>query len=244
LSERTARRLFGDRDPIGRSVPLGPPLPDGRGSDVFVVGVVSEVKYAGLDAPPDGAIYRPLAQMPLDTLYLVARTKGDTTLAIAAIRRAVAAVDPAIAIFFTGTLDDLVSDAVAQPRFRTVLLVALAGLALVLAAVGLYGVVAYSVAQRTAEIAIRMTLGARSANVIALVLRQALQLAAAGIGAGLIAAFALAQTLTALLYGVAPTDAWSFGTAAACLLAVTLAASYLPARRATRVDPLVALRAD
>ncbi|OLC41356.1 MAG: hypothetical protein AUH43_24800 [Acidobacteria bacterium 13_1_40CM_65_14] len=244
LSARTARRLFGDRDPIGRSVPLGEPGPDDRRAAVTVVGLVGDVKYAALDAPPDGAIYRPLTQMPLDTLYLVARTPGDTALAIAAIRRSVAAVDPAIAIFLTGTLDGLVAEAAAQPRFRTVLLVTLAALALVVAAVGLYGVVAYSVAQRTAEIAIRMALGAPSSNVVRMVLRQGLQLAAAGILVGLVAAFALARTLRALLYGIAPTDAWSFGAAAACLLAVTLAASYVPARRATRVDPLVALRTD
>jgi putative ABC transport system permease protein len=243
LSARTARRLFGERDPIGRSVPLGEPGPDGR-RGVTVVGIAGDVKYAALDAPADGAIYGPLAQMPLDTLFFVARTRGETALAIAAIRRAAAAVDPAIAVFVTGTLEDLVSEAAAQPRFRTALLVTLATLALALAAIGLYGVVAHAVAQRTAEIAIRLALGARSSTVVRMVLRQGLQLAAAGILVGLVAAFALARTLTAMLYGIAPTDAWSFAAAAACLVVVTLVASYVPARRATRVDPLVALRTD
>ena len=143
----------------------------------------------------------------------------------------------------THTADGAVADAVAEPRFRTTSLAGLAALGLALAAVGVYGVVAYSVSQRTVEIGIRMALGATRADVMAMVLMQGLQLAAAGVALGLAVSAALVRTLSALLYGVAPTDAWSFGGAAGVLVAVTLVASYLPARRAMRVDPMIALRA-
>src|SRR5439155_6592259 len=136
----------------------------------------------------------------------------------------------------------VVSNAVAQPRFRTVLLSSLAGLALVLAAIGLYGVIAYSVAQRTNEIGVRMALGAGRADVMTLVLGEGIRLALAGVALGLVGAFALARALAALLYGVTATDGVSFAFASAFLLLVAIAASYVPARRATKVDPLVALR--
>jgi putative ABC transport system permease protein len=243
-SVTSARRLFGTRDPIGETLPIGPRDNLGRATPVTIVGVVGDVKYSALDTPPDGAIYRPMAQNPLDAVFLIARTSGSTDRAIAAIRSSIAAVDPGIAVFSTGTLDSLMSEATSQPRFRTVLLGLLAGAALALAGVGLYGVVAFSTAQRSGEIAIRVALGAQPRDVVAMVVGQGLRLSVAGVVLGIAAALALTRTLSALLYGVEPTDVWSFGGAAAALLAVTLAASYVPARRATRIDPLAALRAD
>jgi putative ABC transport system permease protein len=141
-------------------------------------------------------------------------------------------------------LDSIISNAAAPPRFRSVLLGSIAGLALVMAIVGLYGVIAYSVSQRTREIGIRMALGAHRDDILGMVLREGLVLAGFGILGGLLAAYAATRVLSGLLYGVAATDAASFGFAAVGLLVVALVASYVPARRAMKVDPLVALRIE
>jgi putative ABC transport system permease protein len=245
MSADAARHFFGDGDPIGRTLSL-PVFRDGatRNSTMTLVGVIGDVKYSGLDRAPDDAIYRPFAQQPWPNVFLVARTDGDPAGFGTTLRREVADVDRAIAITAISTLDDVVSDAAAQPRFRTTLLAALAGLALALAAVGLYGVVAYSVSQRTMEIGVRMALGARPGDVVRMIVREGLGLAAGGVAMGLVAAYALARTLTALLYGVAPTDAATFAYASGALLLLALLASYVPARRASAIDPAIAMRAD
>jgi putative ABC transport system permease protein len=244
VSTMTARRFFGERDPIGRTLPLGPPLSDGRRADVSIVGLVGDVKYNGMDAPPDGAIYRTFAQSPTPSVFVVARTAIDPASFVPTLRRELATLDPGLAVYDIGTLDALMADAVAQPRFRSTALAGLALLALTLAAVGLYGVVSYSVSQRAAEIGIRVALGARSGDVLVLVVREGLQLAAVGIVIGVAASLALARTVAALLYGVPPTDVWSFAGAASAMAIVTLVASIVPARRAMRVDPAVVLRGD
>jgi putative ABC transport system permease protein len=243
MSVDTARRFFGDGDPIGRamSLPVRRNGVNGR-ADMTLVGTIANVKYSGLDAAADDAVYRPFKQQTWVAPYLVVRTTGDPENLVPTVGREIAAVDRGIVITGVRALDAVVSDAAAQPRVRTVLLAAIAGLALLMAIVGLYGVVAYSVSQRTREIGIRMALGARGGDVLAMVLWEGLQLAVAGISGGLVAAFAATRALTGLLYGIAPTDAVSFGFAGASLLIVALMASYVPARRATKVDPLVALR--
>ena len=142
------------------------------------------------------------------------------------------------------TLDDVVSEAAAQPRFRTLLLAALAALALALAAVGLYGVVSYSVSQRTAEIGIRMALGATASDVVRMIVGEGMWLALGGVAIGMAGAYALSRTLATLLYGVAPTDPASFAVGSMFLVLFALLASYVPARKATRIDPAVALRAE
>ena len=160
------------------------------------------------------------------------------------VRRAIADVDPAVVIGSSGTIDEFIASAVAQPRFRTVVLLALALLAAAFAGVGLYSVVAYAVAQRTAEIGIRMALGADQRAVIVLILWDGARIGVAGIGSGVVVAFAMARAMASLLYGIAPTDALSFAAPAVSLAAVMLVASYLPARRAAGVDPIAALRAE
>ena len=243
MSVDTARRFFGDGDPIGRtmSLPVSRNGVTGR-EEMTLVGTIANVKYSGLDAVADDAVYRPFRQQTWVAPYLVVRTAEDPQNLVPILGRAIAAVDRDVVITDVRTLDSIVANAAAQPRFRTVLLCSIAGIALLMAVVGLYGVVAYSVSQRTNEIGIRMALGAHRGDVLAMVLREGLLLAVVGIVGGLVAAIAATRILSGLLYGIAPTDAISFGVACASLLIVALLATYFPARRATKVDPLVALR--
>ena len=242
LGASTARRLFRNADAIGRTVAVGPRDPPGRSSDPIVVGVVGDVRYSGFDAAPDGAIYMPYAQRPFRVMYLVVRTAADSSAVAEDVRRAVAALDPGLAVSDVRRLDAVVAEAVAEPRFRTILLGLMAALAIVLAGAGIYGVLSFAVSQRTAEIGVRMALGAEPSSVRRMVMRQGLVLWAAGISVGLGGAYLLARVLGSLLYGISQVDALSFLAGPLFLLVVTLAASYVPARRATRVDPLVALR--
>ena len=238
LSESSARRLFGRVDVVGEV------LPTTSERKPTVVGVVGDVRYGGVAAPAPDAIYQPFAQYPFQHMNLVVRTSGDPLDLAAGIRAAVHEVDRAITLDSARLLDDLVSESLAAPRTGAVSLMSLALLALGLASVGVAGVVGYSVARRTPEIAIRMALGATRRTVLALVMREGLVLAILGATLGLGGAYVLTRTLASFLYEVAPTDAVSFAAAAGCLLLMTLAASYVPARRATRVDPMVALRTD
>jgi predicted permease len=243
VSASTARQLFGNRDPIGRVVQLPTLTSAGMSTaSVAVVGVVDDVKYSGIETPANAVIYRPFAQQPWSSMYITVRTIDTTPGFASLLRREIAAVDSDIGILEIDTLDSLVSGAVAQPRFRAVVLTALAAVTIALAGVGLSGVVAYAVAQRTAEIGVRMALGARRADVIRLVLREGLVVASIGVTAGTVAALALSDVVAHLLYGIPPTDPASFAGGAVFLLVVATAASYLPARRASRIDPLVALR--
>lgn len=239
VSAGLARDLFGTVDAVGRSLPIGP-----KRAPVPIVGVVGDVKYGGLDADARETLYMPFTQYPFRNMTLVARTSGDPRLIAANVERAIHTVDREITRGPARALDEVVSEAVAQPRFRTALLSAVAGLALLLAAIGVYGVVAYGVSQRTVEIGVRMALGATDSRVIGMVLREALALALAGAAIGTAGAFALTRTLTGFLFGVTPMDGLSVAVAVASLMAITFLASYVPARRATKVDPIVALRCE
>jgi len=245
VTSDTARHFFGEGDPIGRTLSL-PVFRDGvtRQRTITLVGIIGNVKYSGLERGPGSAIYRPFAQQPWPNLFLVARTDGDTTALRATLQRQIAEVDRAISTSSMSTLDDVVSEAAAQPRFRTLLLAALAALALALAAVGLYGVVSYSVSQRTAEIGIRMALGATASDVVRMIVGEGMWLELGGVALGIAGAYALSRTLATLLYGVDPTDPASFVFGSTFLVIFALLASYVPARRATRIDPAVALRAE
>jgi putative ABC transport system permease protein len=245
MTTDAARHFFGDGDPLGRTLSL-PVFRDGKtqNATMTLVGVIADVKYSGLERPADNAIFRPFAQQPWPNVYLIARTSGDSRTLTAAIQRLITRVDPAIVVSKVSTLDDVVLDAAAQPRLRTLLTAALAGLTLALAAVGLYGVISRSVTQRTNEIGIRMALGATRQNIVVLVLREGMTLASVGVAVGAVVSYVGARMIASLLYGVAPTDAVSFALASGCLLLFALIASYLPARKATAIDPVVALRAE
>ena len=245
MSENTAKRFFGEGDPLGRTMSL-PLLRDGVNTSVemALVGVTANVRYAGLTNQPDDVVYRPFAQQPWVAPFLVVRTAGNPSDFALALRRGIADADTSIVTSSVTTMDQLVMEAVAQPQFRAVLLSSLALLALGIAAIGLYGVVAYAVSQRAREIGIRMALGATPQNVLAMVLRDGLIVAAVGIAAGLAGALILTRVLAELLYGITPTDPFSFVTSAIGLLGLTLLASYIPARRAARIDPIRTLRAE
>jgi putative ABC transport system permease protein len=245
ITRTTARQVFGGQPAIGRTLHL-PILTDaGSGNTAAtVVGIVDDVRYSGLDAQPNGVVFRPFAQQPWSSMFVIAQTAGDARALAGTLRRTISSVDPAIAVYSIDTLDSLVADAAAQPGFRASVLTGLAVLAVALAGLGLYGVVAFAVTQRTREIGVRMALGADSADIVWLVVREALRLAAFGIAAGLASAFVAARALESLLFGVAPGDPLSFTGTTLALVIVAVAAAVVPARRALRADPLIALRSE
>jgi putative ABC transport system permease protein len=244
VSAATARRLFGDADPIGQTMDV----PNFRyrltsAGVATVVGVVADVKYAGMDASAGDQVYFPLLQAPWLSNFLTVRTEADVNVG-PALRQIVAGVDATVSISDIRPLDGIIATATAPARFRTVLVSSFALIGVSIAAIGLYGILAYSVSQRTSEIGIRIALGASREAVLSLVLRDAIGIAAAGLLPGLTAAYAASRTFAALLYGVAPGDPFTYALASAGLLVVALLASYGPARRALSVDPIAALKAE
>ena len=244
VSATTARHLFGDEFPIGRTFTV-PKFQFQRsaGTEATVVGVVSDVKYSGIDRAAGDQVYWSMAQAPWLSTFLTVRTTGDVNIA-SELRRVVASVDPTVAVSSIRPLDDILDTATAPARFRTTLIVAFALVGLVIASIGVYGIVAHSVSQRRVEIGIRVAIGAGPREVASLVLREGLAIAVAGVAVGLPAAYAATRTFSTLLFGVTPTDPFTYVTSAIGLIAVALAASYAPARRAARIDPIVTLRAD
>jgi putative ABC transport system permease protein len=244
VSATTARHLFGTDDPIGQTFTV-PNFPYRRssGKEATVVGVVSDVKYAGIDQTAGDQVYWSMAQGPWLSAYLTVRTEGEASIA-SELRQVVAAVDPTVSVSSIMSLDDIIANRTAPARFRTMVMAAFALIGIAVASIGLYGLVAYAVSQRTAEIGTRVALGAGTRDVMALVLGEGVAIAAAGVAIGLPAAYATSRALATLLFGVKPSDPWTYVGAAAGLIAVALAASYAPARRAARIDPIVALRSE
>jgi putative ABC transport system permease protein len=238
INESMAREYWGGQDPIGRRLQFG--------AETWrtVIGVVGDVRHEGLDGETKPEMYVPMEQAPNTESgpTVVVRTALDTVAAAGELRGAVAAIDRAIPVDRIQTMEQLVSGSVAQPRFRTVILAAFSMLALVMASIGIYGVMNYLVIQRTREFAIRVSMGATRAEVLRLVLSRAAALIGAGACLGLAGSLALVRVIAGLLFGTAPLDPLTFAAAPALLAGVALAASYLPALRATRVDPMVALR--
>jgi putative ABC transport system permease protein len=208
----------------------------------MIVGVVADIKNAALDRPAGTELFFPAAQFPRSLSWVVVKTERDPMSLVSAVRNEIRTLDRGLPISSVGTMDDVLSTARSRPRFLTLLLAMFSSLSLILAALGIYGVISYAVAQRTNEIGIRMALGARSGDVVRLIGSKGLKLAIAGTVLGSVGAFALTRFLSGLLFGVSSMDAWTFVAMAAVLIAVTMAACYVPARRASRVDPLIALR--
>jgi putative ABC transport system permease protein len=242
VSEGLAARFWPNEDPIGKRIrlPSNPGSPENPWRTV--VGVVGDVKQYGLDKPGTSAIYLPHAQYPASFMTLVARTSVEPAEMLGTVKQVVQRLDPDQVPMEAATMQNVMVDSVRTQRFTMFVLAAFATLALALAAVGIYGVMSYVVAQRTHEIGIRIALGARIGNIFGLVMGNALWLAVAGIALGAVGAFALTRLMKSLLFGVAPTDVATFVVVCVGLGVVALVASFLPARRATKVDPLVALR--
>jgi putative ABC transport system permease protein len=240
VNSTMARRFFTDGDPIGKRFLWGHPGEDEKW--ITIVGVVADTKLYGLDNPARLEVYSPYRQRPSADMNLVVRSAVDPASLTSSIRAAVATIDKDQPIFDVHTMQQLVDDSISTRRLTLVLLGIFSALALILAAIGIYGVMAYSVALRTQEIGIRMALGAQQKDVLRLILGQGSRIALFGVGIGLTAAAALARLLSSLLFSVSPSDPVTFAAVAILLVAVALLACYIPARRALRVDPIIALR--
>jgi putative ABC transport system permease protein len=246
VDEEFVKRFWPDRDAIGQRVATGsipksnPPVPLWR----TVVGVVGHIKNDSLDQQGREQVYLPSTQIPFPTrtMYIAVRVNGDPAALAAAIQHDVNSLDPSLPLYEVKTMDELLGASVASRRFNMMLLVVFGAMALTLAAIGTYGVMSYTVSQRTQELGIRMALGATPQDLLRMVVGSAMRLAALGVGIGIVAALGATRLMTVLLFGVRSSNPLTFAVVAVVLVATALAATYIPARRATRVDPMVALR--
>jgi predicted permease len=243
IDEYLAQQYWPGQDAIGKRLRLGP-ISANSDNWLTVVGVVGRVKQYGFDTDGRIVIYLPQTQFPSRSMYVTIRTRSEPAALAAAVRRELRAIDPDLPMYRTRTMAERVDAALARPRFATTLLTIFAAIALVLASVGIYGVMAYLVSQGTRDIGIRMALGATQSSVLGLVLRQGSLIAAVGLAGGLAGAWALTRFMQSLLFGISGTDALTFAAVATLLAAVAMVATFIPARRAARIDPIVALRAD
>jgi len=236
IDEKFAQRFWPNDDPVGKHLWFNPKKP------FTIVGVVGVVKQYGLETDGKIATYFPQQQNPGRDMFLVARSSSNAAPLSSAITREIHAVDPTVVVCGIQTMQDRLYDSLARQRFASTMLSAFAAFALLLAAVGLYGVMSYLVTQSARDIGVRVALGARPADIIGMVVRQGTELLAVGILAGLSGAAALTRVMGSLLFGVSTTDAVTFASVPVLLAAVAFAATIIPALRATRVDPMVALR--
>ena len=237
VSTTAVERFWPSEDPIGKRFTQD-------GEDWFeVVGIVSDVLHNGLDQEPRAEVYGSFQQAPFPFMTLVLKSRAEPEALTALAQQEIHAIDPALPIYKVMPLSAVISDSVAETRFNTFLLSSIfAATAILLAAIGLYGLMAYSVSQRQREIGIRVALGAETRDILGLVVREGMFLTLSGLAIGLVTAFAASRFLEALLFNITTTDAATYGAVAIVLLAVALVASIVPARRAARVDPLIALR--
>jgi putative ABC transport system permease protein len=242
ISENLARRYFPGEDPVGKRLKHGGP--QSTNPCMEIVGVVADVKYEGAGSPDEPVYYESSSQVPGRPMWLVVRTHHDPHPLIPAIRNRVAALDGNVPISHIGTMDESMYASVALPRFRSILMGAFALIALLLATIGIYGVMSYSVLQRTQELAIRLALGATRANVIGRVVGHGFLLALCGVMIGSVGALGFVRTLRSMLFNVSLNDPTIFCGVAVLLFAVAVTASYIPALRAARKDPLGALRRE
>jgi len=239
INNDLARKYFGTQNPIGRRIEMG--FRDGV--PLEVIGVTSDVRQTGLQADPYPGMFLPYSQYQASVpLVFVIRSANDPGAVAAAVRQELRFVDSQLPIYDVKTMDQVLYTVTARPRFLTFLLVVFAGVAVVLAAIGIYGIMSYTVAQGTREIGIRAALGAQRRDLLQMVLSKGLKLTLIGIVLGVAGAFGLTRLMSNLLFGVSATDPLTFAGVTALLVIVALVASYLPARRATKIDPLLALR--
>ncbi len=247
VNETLAERYFPGEDPIGKVISGLPPhvALGGFFAESFeIVGVAQDVKYFGLAEPSEPSLYLPVAQAPFRRMSYIVRTRTDPEALIASVRREIRSVDPTVPISQVSTMERIVSASVARERFSMMLLVLFAGVAMLLAAVGVYGVISYGVSQRTAELGIRMAMGAEPADVQRLVMADGARMTVAGVVIGLIGAGVFSRVMESQLYEVSSTDPATFAAVAIGLTFVALTAAYIPARRTARMDPVAALQGE
>jgi putative ABC transport system permease protein len=249
VNEEFVRRYFATEDPIGKRVTLGwgrDTAENAPGLTVGgeIIGIVADIKQFGLDSEPYPTMFFPYHQHPFDQVNVLVRSTAEPELIQQAARAQLREVDPDLPIYDMMTMEQAVAESVAQPRFYMTLLVGFAAVALLLAALGIYGVISYTVSQRTRELGIRIALGATKDKVIGLVLSRGLLLTVVGVGVGLVAAFWLTRVLASLLFGIEAVDLLTYASVALVLVVVAALASWIPARRAARVDPVIAMRAE
>jgi putative ABC transport system permease protein len=244
INEAAARRFWPGEDPIGQTIQLNISVANAEQPPRTIVGIVRNVRYDGLDAEAGPETYVPHAQHPVDAMVVALRARGDEDDVLERTRAVLKRLDPALPMASVATMNDLVDQSVAPRRFSLMLLVAFAGIALLLAATGIYGVLSYTVGQRTREIGVRIAVGAARGHVVRLVVAEGLLLAGIGLLLGLAGTLAVTGVIRGLLYEVQPTDPQTLALVAVVLLIVAVAASYVPARRAAAVDPVTTLRAE
>jgi putative ABC transport system permease protein len=242
VNQAFAQKFFPNEDPIGKRIRPGIATDEEKPAMREIVGIVADVKNRNLSSEFRPGYFLPTAQIPFNEMTVVVKATGDPHTLISAVQREVTAMDKELPVFNVKAMDEYLAASVATPRFNTTLLAIFAAVALVLTIVGLYGVMSYSVAQRTNEIGIRMALGAQTRDVLRMIVAQGFKMALIGLAIGLVGAFALMRVIASLLFGVTTRNPLTFIAVAALLAFVALLACYLPARRATRIDPLVALR--
>jgi putative ABC transport system permease protein len=243
ITEEFARQYFPNEDPLGKRIQPGISTYDDEDSPMReIVGVVGDIRNRTLNTEPKPAYYVPQTQVPFSGMTMVVKTTNEPRGLVSGMTKEVAAMDADLPLFGVKTMREYLSSSVAGPRFNTTLLSIFAGVALVLTLVGLYGVMSYSVAQRTNEIGIRLALGAQTRDVLWMIVKQGSILIVLGLAIGLVGAFAATRLIASLLFGVTAKDPFTFVAAAVLLAVVALLACYIPAWRATKVDPLKALR--
>jgi putative ABC transport system permease protein len=243
INEAMARKYWPEQDPIGEQIILPGATPE-AGTTRTIVGVVSNVQPFEVGTPVEPYVYWPQLQAPRGATFIIIRTESDPEALVPTVQARLQAIEPDMMLSRFMTMDQLIARRVVRPRFNMLLLGIFAAVAMALAAIGIYGVVSYSVANRTREMGIRMALGAGRRDIMSAVLRHGMVPSAIGIGIGLVGAVGLTRVLSSMLYGVAPTDVATFGGVAVLLALIATLACYMPARRATKVDPIIAVKAE